>query len=199
MKYRLKKDLPDMEAGEIFDDTDSFGHETSSMFDSKGAYRFDKDDIKHFDEWFDPVTDKWPQKDDTFWSISSDGTSFLDSWHNYTDDRRKMAIGNVFKTREAADRFVDYLKAIATVRQDEGVIDLQGIGEKYEADDNKYDDFCVYTVAFNLYLRKLVVTDADEYISANAIWFDTKEYAQSSLDNHPDEWKIILNYDWSRE
>ena len=55
MKYRLKKDLPDMEAGELFDDTDSFGHETSSMFDSRGTYRFEKDDINHFDEWFEEV------------------------------------------------------------------------------------------------------------------------------------------------
>ena len=63
MKYRLKKDLPDMEAGEIFDDTDSFGHETSSMFDSRGAYRFDKDDIKHFDEWFEEVKEPtWVRK-----------------------------------------------------------------------------------------------------------------------------------------
>lgn len=64
MKYRLKKDTPDMEAGEIFDDTDSFGHETSSMFDSRGAYRFDKDDIKHFDEWFEEVKEEptWVRK-----------------------------------------------------------------------------------------------------------------------------------------
>lgn len=63
MKYRLKKDLPDMEAGELFDDTDSFGHETSSMFDSRGAYRFEKDDIKHFDEWFEDLgSQKWTQK-----------------------------------------------------------------------------------------------------------------------------------------
>ena len=63
MKYRLKKDLPDLEAGEIFDDTDSFGHETSSMFDSRGAYRFEKDDIKHFDEWFEDLGgQKWTQK-----------------------------------------------------------------------------------------------------------------------------------------
>ena len=63
MKYRLKKDLPDMEAGEIFEDTDSFGHETSSMFDSRGAYRFDKDNIKHFDEWFEDLgSQKWTQK-----------------------------------------------------------------------------------------------------------------------------------------
>lgn len=63
MKYRLKKDTPDMEAGEIFDDTDSFGHETSSMFDSRGTYRFEKDDIKHFNEWFEDLgSQKWTQK-----------------------------------------------------------------------------------------------------------------------------------------
>lgn len=63
MKYRLKKDLPDLEAGEIFDDTDSFGHETSSMFDSRGTYRFEKDGIKHFDEWFEEVKEPtWVRK-----------------------------------------------------------------------------------------------------------------------------------------
>ena len=52
-----------MEAGEIFDDTDSFGHETSSMFDSRGTYRFEKDDIKHFNEWFEDLgSQKWTQK-----------------------------------------------------------------------------------------------------------------------------------------
>lgn len=55
MKYRLKKDLPDLEFGEIFDDTDSFGHENGSMFDSGGVYRFEKDNIKNFDEWFEVV------------------------------------------------------------------------------------------------------------------------------------------------
>ena len=50
-KYRLKKDLPDLEAGEIFDATEKLDDETSSMFDSRGNYRFEKDDIKHFDEW----------------------------------------------------------------------------------------------------------------------------------------------------
>ena len=65
-KYRLKKDLPDLEAGEIFNssyDADSSGYESSSMFDSRGAYRFEKDDIKHFDEWFEEVKDPaWVRK-----------------------------------------------------------------------------------------------------------------------------------------
>ena len=115
-------------------------------------------------------------------------------------DCEAISMGNVFKTEEAAERYRDYLKAITTVRQDEGVIDLQGIGEKYETTpENKYNDFSVYTVAFDLYLRKLVVIDSNEHITANAIWFDTEEHAQASLDNHPDEWKTIVNYDWGRE
>ena len=126
--------------------------------------------------------------------VSRDGFLSLSN-----DDDKRFSIGNCFKTKAAAERYRDYLKAVATVRQDEGVIDLQGICEEYETEDNKYDDFSVYTVAFDLYLRKLVVIDADEYISANAIWLDAKEHAQASLDKHPDEWKIIANYDWSRE
>ena len=63
MKYRLKKDLPDLEAGEIFDVTENLDDETGSMFDSTGTYRFDKEDIKHFDEWFEEVKEpEWIRK-----------------------------------------------------------------------------------------------------------------------------------------
>lgn len=144
------------------------------------------------------VDDEWPQVGDAFWSISHDAISYEHDWHNYAEDRRKKAIGNVFKTRGAADRFIDYLKAITVVRQDEGVIDLQGVFERCEA-GNECDDFCVYTIAYDLYLRKLVVTDSDDYISANAIWFEDKEHADDSLNKHQDEWKTIANYNWSRE
>lgn len=140
-----------------------------------------------------------PRFNETYYFVDGSGRVNAEPWLNDKLDDIRYSVGNVFKTKEAADRFASYLKAVARVRQDEGVIDLQGICEEYETEDNKYDDFCVYTVAFDLYLRKLVVTDADEYISANAIWFDAEEHAQASLDKHPDEWKIIANYDWSRE
>lgn len=134
-----------------------------------------------------------------YYYIGEYGRIKVGTWNDCLWDKNLYVMGNVFKTEEAAKRCRDYLEAIATVRQDEGVIDLQGICEEYETEDNKYNDFSVYTVAFDLYLRRLVVTDADEYISANAIWFEDEEYAQSSLDNHPDEWKTIVNYDWGRE
>ena len=140
-----------------------------------------------------------PKLGDIYYVAYPDGLIASHTWDGCTVDMNRFLNGAVFKTKEATKRWRDYLKAVTTVRQDEGVIDLQGICEMYETEDNKYDDFCVYAVAFDLYLRKLVVIDSDEYISANAIWFEDKECAQASLDNHPDEWKIIANYDWSRE
>lgn len=144
------------------------------------------------------VDDEWPKVGDEFWSISSDAISYEHDWRNYAEDRRKKAIGNVFKTRGAADRFIDYLKAVEVVRHDEGVIDLQGVLKRCE-EGSEDDDFCVYTIAYNLYTRKLTIMGSVDCVSANAVLFDTREHADASLDKHQDEWKIIANYDWSRE
>lgn len=188
-EIRLKKDTPDHRAGERF-----------VLMSNNGIYEIDAGeddpavfyggDIKNLDEWFEEVSVKWPQKDDAFWSISSDGTSFLDSWHNYTDGRRKMAIGNCFKTREAADRFVDYLKAIATVRQDEGVLTPEKVRETL----NQYGT--VYTVGTN---ATALSVKHFYNASAGAVYFDTLYNVNTSIGNHLDEWEIITNYDWSRE
>lgn len=144
------------------------------------------------------VDDEWPQVGDAFWSISSDAISYEHDWHNYAENRRKKAIGNVFKTRKAADRFIDYLKAITVVRQDEGVIDLQTVRERCEA-GSEDDDFCAYTIAYGLYTRRLTIMGFVDCISASATWFDTEEHAEASIDKHPDEWRTILNYDWGKE
>ena len=140
-----------------------------------------------------------PKHKEKYYFVDGSGKVCVEPWLDDELDEYRYSVGECFKTEKAAERYRDYLKAITTIRQDEGVIDLQGICEEYETEDNKYNDFSVYTVAFDLYLRKLVVTDTDEYISANAIWFDAEEHAQASLDKHPDEWKIIANYDWSKE
>lgn len=201
-EIRLKKDTPDHRAGERFVLMSNNGiYEIDAGEDDHSV--FHGGDIKNFDEWFEEVKESgwWkPQDNEKYFFVNSWGAVLtIDTWDHSTLNCGRLSIGNCFKTQEAAERYRDYLKAIATVRQDEGVIDLQGICEEYETESNKYNDFSVYTVAFDLYLRRLVVTDADEYISANAIWFEDEEYAQSSLDNHPDEWKTIVNYDWGRE
>lgn len=104
-----------------------------------------------------------------------------------------ISMGNCFKTKAAAGRYRDYLKAVATVRQDEGVLTPAQAAKSYTG----------YYVCINesSQLRTDIWAFNDEInrMPASMILFDAFEHAQDSLDNHPDEWKIIANYDWSRE
>lgn len=106
-----------------------------------------------------------------------------------TIDDKRVDIGNAFRSKAAAERYRDYLKAIATVRQDEGVLTPE------ESAKNRYNYYIWIHDEFGLEVHGF---NAD-YVSVNTVLFDTKEHAQASLDEHPDEWKIIANYDWSRE
>lgn len=185
-KYRLKKDTPFYKKGTEF--CENWNHKGELLNDDCIVVA-DLNELDNPDEWFEPVSDEWPQKDAPFWSISADGSSFQDTWLNHPIDRARMAIGNVFKTKEAADRFAEYLKAMATVRQDEGVLTPEQVVK----------DGYVYYICDNNKFGPLVYGSHVDCVSVNTILFDTKEHAQASRDKHHDEWKIIANYDWSRE
>ena len=110
-------------------------------------------------------------------------------------DEFSVSSGNCFKTYFAADRYRDYLEAIATVRQDEGVMTPK---EVESAERSNGDVWCIsYTLDRGLfaYTCRLDVVPT----RVGTIYFNSPEHAQASLDKHPDEWKIIANYDWSRE
>lgn len=131
-----------------------------------------------------------PQDNEKYFFVNSWGAVFtIDTWDHSTLNYGRLSIGNCFKTQEAAERYRDYLKAIATVRQDEGVLTLeQAAGNRYNYYIWIHDEFGLEVHGFNA-----------DYVSVNTVLFDTREHAQASLDEHPDEWKIIANYDWSRE
>ena len=198
-KYRLKKDLPDLEAGEIFDVTDNLDDETSSMFDSTGTYRFDKDDIKHFDEWFEEVKEpNWekPEFDKLYYYVDDTGDIRSKFWMDNSVDNTRWALCICFITEKAAERYKEYLKAIATVRQDEGVLTPEQINE-LEGREGK-----AYHVGYMGKQNGEEVRLIDLYetwVPVGAILFDTEEHAEASLNKHLDDWKVIANYDWSRE
>lgn len=139
-----------------------------------------------------------PKYDEEYFYIGHDGFVHPCLWENDPFDNGRLKLGLVFKTEEAGIRCRDYLEAVAIVRQDEGVIDLQGVDKRREA-GSESDDFCIYTIGHNFYPRRLTVIGSVDCMSVDAIWFDTMEHAKASLEKHPDEWKIIANYDWSRE
>ena len=103
-------------------------------------------------------------------------------------------MGNCFKTKAAAERYSDYLKAVTNVRQDEGVLTPEEIRDVSWAQPMPY-----VGVSLDNELGVCQKNVEDEVVIASAIYFDTKEHAQASLDEHWNEWKIIANYDWSRE
>ena len=130
-----------------------------------------------------------PKHGEKYFSIGHDGLVYNRIWENGSLDNGRLELGLVFKTKEAGTRCCDYLKAIATVRQDEGVLTPE------QAAKNGY----IYYICVHNEFGLVVHGFNADYVSVNTVLFDTREHAQASRDKHPDEWKIIANYDWSRE
>ena len=136
-----------------------------------------------------------PKFGEVYYFLDGYGKACVQPWLNDELDEYRYSIGECFKTEKAAERYRDYLKAIATVRQDEGVMTPK---EVESAERSNGDVWCIsYTLDRGLfaYTCRLDVVPT----RVGTIYFDTSEHAQDSLDKHPDEWKIIANYDWSRE
>ena len=185
-RYRLKKDTPLHRAGEIFTKT-----ETTMVASDK--YETDTDLIINFDEWFEEVKQpdwKKPKVGDIYYTAYPDGVSVSRTWDGCPLDEDRFSYGACFKTKKAADAWKDYLKAIVTVRQDEGVLTPDDVRKTLARDGT------VYTVGIN---GTMLSVEHFYNTSAGATYFDTGYHAKTSCDKHQDEWMTIANYDWSRE
>ena len=201
-KIRLKKDTPDHKAGELF-----------VLMSNNGIYEIDAGeddpsvfyggDIKNFDEWFEEVEDTkggWkPEFGERYYYLGSDGCVYHNQWENDSFDKARLKFGLIFKTERATERWRDYLKAITIVRQDEGVLTPEQVDELIKDEGLAYyvgymgnrgngEVLCGCTMSFD-----------ECWMPVGVILFDSEAHADSSLSKHPDEWKIIVNYDWSRE
>lgn len=196
-RYRLKKDLPICKKGETF----TADEEGLSLMldDSTKILTLQIDEIENFDEWFEPVADEWPQEGAVYYRVRSDGNVAREPWVGTWFDKNCQDIGNVFKTWKAADQFAKYLRALTIVRQDEGVLTPMQVNELIKNEDLAYyvgymgnrgngEVLCDCTMSFD-----------DCWMPVGVILFDSEAHADRSLRNHQDEWKIIANYDWSRE
>ena len=134
-----------------------------------------------------------PKKGEDYYFLSNVGEVIAEPCLNSEVDEFRYLVGNCFKTKDAAVRWRDYLKAVATVRQDEGVLTLKQIRDVFI----KHYRW-VFIIINDIVRCRKYVADT-RLIRPGDVCFDTKEHAQASLDKHPDEWKTIANYDWSRE
>lgn len=137
-----------------------------------------------------------PEVDDTYYyvrytlSISDWCNIGYRIWEDDEDDESRYLIGNVFKTEESAQRFVDYLEAVETVRHDEGFMKISR-----KIDHDTYG----YAISHSDWNKSLIAEKVESINHAGQFYFDTSEHAEASLDKHRDKWRTILNYDWSKE
>lgn len=135
------------------------------------------------------IEERWPREGDKYWNVCVDGYTSFHEWGNSSFYHDMKSIGNVFKTRESAQRFVDYLKAVETVRHDEGFMKISR-----KIDLTPYG----YSVYHSHFKKALIYEYEDSSIKAGEFYFDTAEHAGASLEAHRAEWVIIFNYDWSK-
>ena len=136
-----------------------------------------------------------PSCGDRYYFIDDSGYTKYAKWQDDFWEVDRYRMGNVFKTEAATARYGNYLKAIATVRQDEGVLTPEQIREKESWHCDVY--YIWKTIAGECRVMRLDLTVI--HACPNAIFFYKAPDADASLEKHPDEWKTILDYDWSRE
>lgn len=140
-----------------------------------------------------------PKRGDKYWYIGLDNFVHLGTWENSVADNGMLKLGLIFKTEEAGVHFRDYLEAVVTVKQDEGVLTPMQINERIKNEDLAYYVGYMGDRSNGEVLCGCTMSFEDCWMPVGAILFDSEVHADRSLDKHPDEWKIIANYDWSRE
>lgn len=129
-----------------------------------------------------------PKNGENYYFIDGDGTILYDKYKDTFYNKYRVSVGNCFKTYFAADRYRDYLEAIATVRQDEGVLTTH---EAVKQCGNGNRVYCLMPPG--------IVRNSVSVVAPGGIYFKDTESAGASWDAHRKEWQTILNYDWSRE
>ena len=140
-----------------------------------------------------------PKYGKRYYYLGEYGRIKVGTWNDCLWDNHLYAMGNVFRTEEAADRYCAYLKAEATVRQDEGVLTPMRVNELIKNEDLAYYVGYAGNRSNGEVLCGCIMGFDDCCMPLGVILFDTEEHADASCKKHPAEWRTILNYDWSKE
>ena len=185
-RYKLKKDLPTFKVGDIF-----YLTEGKNLFRvSDGWIAYNRAEIEKFPnifDWFEEIEEptRWkPEKNQKYYCVSGDGRIYDDAWNDYLSitDRERFDIGNCFKTKEEAERVVEYLKALAVVRGDAtSKFDRKSLSNWYVGYDSIGDSLYV-----SIYFHKIINGVFD------LPYFATSDDAQRSIELHKKEWRSIF-------
>ena len=187
-RYKLLKDLPFAKAGTVFtrnafkskdglSDYDYLetsilldGNQDETVFGIKRNYF-----VNNFDDWFEEVR----TFGEYYYVIDVGHVGYLeDGNYRPNDTLGRMKIGNIFKTQEEAEKYLEYLKAKEVIKQDT---------EGFEPDWSN-DGQWKYTGAWDFSHNKFRIR-SELTLKYNSIYFGYEEDIEESFKKHPDEWK----------
>lgn len=183
-RYKLLKDLPTFNAGEIF-----YLSEVGNLIresDNVPAYSWTTlDNFPNIlTDWFEEVNEskRWkPETDQKYYFIRTSGYVYDSIWTDDSIDNGRFEIGNCFQTEEEAEKVTEYLKALAVVRGD-------GTSNPARNSNNWHVSYDIAT--------KCLYTSFSFNTARNGIfglpYFATKDDAQRSIEQHKNEWLAIF-------
>lgn len=195
--YKLIKDLPTFEAGDVFK-INRRGHleyvkGTQTVKEGQELIAYTKMTLDKFPtilkDWFEELPDytvykKWRAKiGERYCFVSDDGRIFFAHELGTSVDDNRWRLGNYFKTENDAKKYRNYLEAFNTL-----LTDSLG-GEYVDGGDN----WVVYYDCDEK-MNKYDYTDDSDFISMGGIWFQDINDLEESLRKHRDEWNIVRDY-----
>lgn len=196
-RYKLLKDLPTFKAGEEFFNSKSGNliagtPRNPKQITVKTLYGIPKkidlmayaqETLEEFPnilkDWFEELPDL-----NEYFYITDDGNVDFVVEEEPNLSRRRKAIGNIFETKEEAEKYLAYLKAKTIIKKD-------AKGFKPNWQDTDEDKWCgVWDI-----IHKEVSTHITWYGQEDTIYFKSKEDVEESFEKHPDEWKTYLTYE----
>lgn len=202
-QYKLLKDLPTIEAGRIFEETKgSLGGTLLYATGFCSSFTIDKDGIKNFDEWFEEVHEESPEPK-KYYHLSYAGDIIereyilnLELEGSIIAEEQLIenlkAIGNYFKTREEAEKYLEYLKAKAAIKEDTKGFKPDWTDKK----TRKYYGYWDFERGFKNYFEGGKPSwDSLQTTKESNIYFESWEDIEESFEKHPKEWKTYLTYE----
>lgn len=192
-KYRLKKDTPFYKKGtEFCEDWFLKG----ALLNDDCSIAANLNELDNPDEWFEKVDESsdWLHNGTIYYrpEVGVYDERFLpcsDMFRGTEYDIARQRIGFCHKSAESCRRFIDFLEAVEVVSHDDG---FMKISRKIN-----YDTYG-YAISHSDWNKSLIAEKVESINHAGQFYFDTSEHAEASLDKHRDEWRTILDYDWSR-
>ena len=180
-KYKLLKDLPFAKAGEEFSLHRGGIRDCITLYkNDEEIYQFKVGEnvSEMFDEWFEEIVGRFYYVDEK--GIIS--TVFED--YRHTDIHLRQEIGNYFKTKEEAEKYLGYLKAKVIIKNDT---------KGFKPNWNNYDEVKYY--GYWDFCKNKLDYDWGYETKRVEIFFKTIEDVKESFEKHPKEWKVYLTYE----